>query len=257
LVYPDSLTPLFESVVIAPEKLPDERLFALLDVDDLNASGRVELKNSFAKWFTVIGKELARDLTTAGIVQKAFPLLPDWRFAGIYYRAMDNAHHMTWHLKDLPGNELLKHPERRFRSAMDRYYEHCDRLVADALRFADAQTVVIVMSDHGFENARYHHSRAPDGFFIMAGGPTLAIAERQDIHVYDIAPTVLALLGMPVADDMQGQVARRFIDPAFWRQHPVRRIASYETSPRLTEQAAPIEMDSQTVEHLRALGYVD
>jgi hypothetical protein len=257
LVSPDSLTARFQDLVVTPEKLPDSCLFDLLDVTDLGAGGRAELRHEFSTWFTVIGKDMARDLSTAAIAQEAFPLVPDWRFAGIYFRAMDNAHHLTWHLKDLPAEELDLHPERRLRTAIDRMYEHCDRLLADLLQFADDRTVVIVMSDHGFENARYHHSRAPDGFFIMAGGPVRQLPVRQQIHVYDITPTVLALLGWPVAADMRGRVAESFIDSAFWERYPVRTIPTYETGPRVVEEAPTLEMDAKTIQHLRALGYVD
>jgi predicted AlkP superfamily phosphohydrolase/phosphomutase len=160
-------------------------------------------------------------------------------------------------LKDLPGGDLEQHQERRFRTAVDRYYEYSDSLLADALRWADERTVVICMSDHGFEDAVFQHSRAPDGFFIMAGGPVLADPRRGQIHIYDVAPTVLALLGFPVPADMEGKVARDLIDPAFWAQHPIRTITTYETSPRQVLDTEQMRMDPRTIEHLRALGYID
>jgi hypothetical protein len=257
LVYPDSLTSLFANLVVMPEELPAARLYGLLDVTGLDAAGREALKKSHPKWFRVIGQEMARDLSAMAISREAFARLPDWRFTGIYYRAMDNVHHLTWHLKDLPGGDLEQHQERRFRTAVDRYYEYSDSLLADALRWADERTVVICMSDHGFEDAVFQHSRAPDGFFIMAGGPVLADPRRGQIHIYDVAPTVLALLGFPVPADMEGKVARDLIDPAFWAQHPIRTITTYETSPRQVLDTEQMRMDPRTIEHLRALGYID
>lgn len=257
LVWPDSLTEPFAELVITPAELPAERLFGLLDAEDLDEEGRAELRRFYPRWFSVIAKEMARDLSTQAIARAAFPLLPNWRFAGIYFRAMDNIHHMSWRHKDLPGENLAAHPERRFRKAVTRYYAYSDSLLASLLEFADERTVIIAMSDHGWENARYGHSRAPDGFFVMAGGPVLRQAERRAIHIHDVAPTVLALLGFPAAEDMHGRVAVEFVDPAFWAQHPVRHVSTYETSPRAVRSTEAFEMDEATVEHLRSLGYVE
>ena len=113
------------------------------------------------------------------------------------------------------------------------------------------------MSDHGFEDAVHHHSRAPDGYLVMAGGPVRRDSTRRQIHIYDVAPTVLALLGFPVPEDMEGRVAEEMIDPGFWERHPVRRISTYETGPRRVMDAAEMQMDERAIEHLRALGYID
>jgi len=260
LVSPDSLTASFARHILNPEDIPEDHLFSFLDAADLDAAGRAALRKVHPQWFSVISKEMARDLTALDICREAWPLLPEWRFGGAYFRAMDNIHHMTWHLKDLPGEDLDQYPKRRFRTAVDLYYDYCDSLLAGMMELvdlADERTVVIVMSDHGWENARYGHSRAPDGYFIMAGGPTTVTGERRTIHIYDIAPTVLALLGMPVAEDMHGQVATGMVEPWFWERFPVRTVTTYETGPRQLLQSDALEMDEQTIEHLRSLGYIE
>ncbi|MFH1843963.1 MAG: alkaline phosphatase family protein, partial [bacterium] len=188
LVYPESLTARFARHIHDPEDIPEDHLFSFLDAADLNAAGRTALRKVHPEWFSVISKEMARDLTALDVCREALPLLPEWRFGGVYFRAMDNIHHMTWHLQDLAGEDLDQYPKRRFRTAVDLYYDYCDSLLAGMMELvdlADEQTVVIVMSDHGWENTRYGHSRAPDGFFIMAGGPTIVSGERQEIHIYD------------------------------------------------------------------------
>jgi arylsulfatase A-like enzyme len=57
---------------------------------------------------------------------------------------------------------------------------------------------------------------------VRAGG---RIAERR---VEDITPTVLALYGLPVADDMDGSVVTEALSDRFLRAHPVTRTATYE-----------------------------
>ena len=58
----------------------------------------------------------------------------------------------------------------------------------------------------------------PEGVFLAAGGPVLPGVSVAP-SIYDIAPTVLALLGMPVPDDMPGRVIEEIVEPAFWAEH--------------------------------------
>jgi tetratricopeptide (TPR) repeat protein len=76
--------------------------------------------------------------------------------------------------------------------------------------------------------------------------------------LYDIAPTVLALAGLPLADDMTGvPLLRRAA-----ADRPTPRIATYEgpagdrVAPARAVAATP-EIDARTLRNLAALGYVD
>jgi hypothetical protein len=51
----------------------------------------------------------------------------------------------------------------------------------------------------------------------------------DDASVLDLAPTVLYLMGLPVAADMEGRVLTEIVDEAFARAHPVSFIPSYES----------------------------
>ncbi|MEE9270827.1 MAG: alkaline phosphatase family protein, partial [Candidatus Krumholzibacteria bacterium] len=226
LVYPDSLAPLLEKELVAPYELQDELLFSLLDAGDLDADGRADLVKVHPVWFSGVRNDLARDLSTVAVTHAACALVPEWRLATPYFRAMDSMHHFAWRYMRLAGDDLDTHPERRFRTAVESYYRLWDGLLEDLLAHADENTVVIAMSDHGYED-HFGHDRAPDGFFIMAGGPTLSRDERGEISVFDVAPTVLALLGIPVPEDMDGEVARDLVDPEFWARYPVRTVAAY------------------------------
>jgi hypothetical protein len=51
------------------------------------------------------------------------------------------------------------------------------------------------------------------------------IGERS---VRDVTPTILALCGLPVGEDMDGSVIEDAFEPAFLRSHPVSRVPTYE-----------------------------
>jgi hypothetical protein len=62
----------------------------------------------------------------------------------------------------------------------------------------------------------------------MAGDGVRSNARIREARVEDIAPTILALYGLPVADDMDGSVIEEALTDAFLRAHPITRTASYE-----------------------------
>ena len=71
----------------------------------------------------------------------------------------------------------------------------------------------------------------------------------------DITPTLLALAGIPVAEDMAGRVLEEIIEPAYLEEHPVRTVPTYETGQsKMSVRRSDAEQD--LYEKLRALGYV-
>ena len=131
----------------------------------------------------------------------------------------------------------------------------------DLVLEAGPDTLVVVLSDHGFRTARRgdspnisgdHYNTAPPGVILLAGAGVPAGLELARASVADIAPTVLHVMGLPIARDMNGRVMPELErGEAEW-------IASYgSTEPG--PGAAPIatEHDAAMVEKLRALGYLD
>jgi hypothetical protein len=256
-VYPESLASTFEPYIVTTEDLPPERIWPLFGAEDLDASGRAELQRKFPEVYKTLAGEMARDLTLTNLLQSGFSHVPDWRLGAVYYRAMDGSHHMTWKWRDLPGEDVREHPERRFRNTVDAWYQFCDELLGRTLAVADDRTVVIVLSDHGWENQLWGHARKPDGIFFMAGGPVLPSPERGRVTIYDVAPTILALLGIPVPEDMDGRVLEEFVDPAFWQKHPVRTVPSYERPRSELVEAEGVEAgEDKILQQLETLGYV-
>jgi hypothetical protein len=78
--------------------------------------------------------------------------------------------------------------------------------------------------------------------------------------IFDLMPTMLHLLGLPIPDDAAGRVLDEALDPAFAAAHPVRRVASYHALAariRRADGAGGAAHDQEEVRRLRALGYVE
>src|SRR4029434_8246815 len=75
--------------------------------------------------------------------------------------------------------------------------------------------------------------------------------------IQNVAPTILALFGLPVARDMDGQPLTEILDAGFVAQHPVAWIDSYGGIRSQTAEAAVASAgDQDVIEKLRSLGYI-
>jgi hypothetical protein len=254
-VYPDTLQPLFREAVVPPEEISDQRLMSLLDSRDLNSETFQQVVDIRPVFYDLGRRTIARDLTTIALTRLACREVPDWRLNATYFRAVDTFGHVAWDDMRRPSDNLEDHPRRRLRPVVENYYRQWDSMLEEVLELADEKTVIILLSDHGFEDY-YAHSRAPKGFLVMSGGPTRTLTDRFEISIYDIAPTVLALLGVPVPEDMDGRVLKEMVDPAFWASYPVQTVATYEQGTEREELSASTEVDEELVDQLRALGYI-
>jgi hypothetical protein len=71
------------------------------------------------------------------------------------------------------------------------------------------------------------HQDAPDGFLLAYGAPMRSGRARLG-SIVDVAPTILYLLGLPVARDMDGIARTDLFKPAFTATRPVAYIPTYE-----------------------------
>jgi arylsulfatase A-like enzyme len=157
--------------------------------------------------------------------------------------------------------------QKIFGNVVGNYYAYIDRLVGELVEAAGAETLVMIVSDHGFQDmvkadmrtaATFSGGHKIDGVIIMSGPGITRGAKIEGAAVADITPTLLHLFGMPVGADMTGAVITGPLSPDFAENNPVRSIVSYETRV-FGEERAPIEapgIDAALVENLKALGYV-
>ena len=164
---------------------------------------------------------------------------------------------VSFHGYDRAGHTFYRHahPEafgnvgadeaRRYGRVLDRYASLVERWAGDIEREAGPGDLLVVLSAHGLAPvplwrrlvgaltgtavAAATHAGAPDGVLIVAGegirpGPLPAGAS-----VLDVAPTLLYLMGLPVARDMEGRVLTEILEPEYARQRPVTFIPSYES----------------------------
>jgi tetratricopeptide (TPR) repeat protein len=189
----------------------------------------------------------------------------------VYVEATDSTAHLFGHLfRAGPMRGELGVQQQRFGNTVEQVYQYADEIVGDYLAAMDAGTTLVVLSDHGFAlgalpddpsttrdmrrvSERFHRI---DGILYLYGARVRARARLDRPGLLDVAPTVLALAGLPPAADMRGRVLTEGITVA----DPVRSVATYEDGTRATGAAtgtADAPVDPTILERLRALGYLD
>jgi len=191
----------------------------------------------------------------------------------VYIEAPDTVSHLFGHLYRAPPLAgALAEQQRRFGATVERVYELADGIVGEFMEAMDADTTLLVISDHGFRLGQpgprdavpggdprriSERSHAPEGLLVLAGRGVDPDAVVEGARQLDVTPTALALLGLPAARDMPGRVLVEALDAV---EVPA-RIASY--GERRAHDAAAGgggetgDLDRAVVEHLRSLGYLD
>ncbi len=181
-------------------------------------------------------------------------------FFTIYTNQPDGAQHFKWKwMEPQYYSGVTEEDLARYGGAIEREYVFVDSVLGALMEIAGDTTNVIIVSDHGFsptyrsiQQAGHYHG--PDGILIACGPSVPAGVEIKDACVFDITPTLLALAGIPVAEDMEGRVLEEIIRPEFLVRHPVKTTSTYETgSAKMVVRKSGVEKD--LYKKLQALGY--
>jgi predicted AlkP superfamily phosphohydrolase/phosphomutase/tetratricopeptide (TPR) repeat protein len=216
--------------------------------------------------------KLARRLARAATVQALATTLiqsEPWNLMEVYYDAIDQFGHefMPYHPPRMEG--VSERDFELYQDVMKGCYRFHDMMLSVLLQYVDEDTTVILISDHGYESGRRRPplnegKQDPEGCHRTFGivclqGPELKKNDRlYGASILDVAPTILALLGLPIGSDMDG---RPWLE-AFEKPWKPQRIFSWEGvgDDKAGMHAAPARQDpaeaAQAVQQLVELGYI-
>lgn len=179
----------------------------------------------------------------------------------VYLQGIDTRSH-AWTHAVYGGNTAGRRPRRvsearanaLFEGMVVGAYERMDQALARIADGLGEGEGLLVVSDHGWEYDGTGHWAKPDGLLLGYGGPFAAGRRLEGAHVFDILPTLCALLGAPVSRELPGRVLEGALaDGALPRVVEVERYG-----PRGQRRHGHLRgSDEGHLEALRSLGYID
>jgi tetratricopeptide (TPR) repeat protein len=195
---------------------------------------------------------------------------------GIYFQGIDEVGHRFAHLAPPRMPDVSPDRFSRYSGALAAFYRHQDRLLGRLLERLEPETIVLLLSDHGFASGSARPADVPPFIegqpglwhtpfgILVASGPGVRPGPLPVASLYDIAPTVLDLLGLPAAEDLPGRSLRKeLMEAEFEGGGALSKVASYEAFGDPLRPArdagtagSGAAASEAMIETLRSLGYV-
>ncbi len=186
-------------------------------------------------------------------------------FLAVYFQGADVTSHYFWEFMrpEQSGHDIPEEQVQQFSKVIENFYVYQDEVIGDFLEQIDDDTIVFVVSDHGFRDLPFTERGQPhisgwhrlDGIVSIWGKGIRSGITLSDVDVYDITPTILALSCLPVAQDMQGRVIEEaFIDGQVCPTTYIESYTELPAVPNVDDLQTP--MDDAMLERLRSIGYI-
>jgi tetratricopeptide (TPR) repeat protein len=268
LTYPEDLVGELRPYILTQEDIRYEKLrqYVRLEPDEMpRAGGSFDALDPVLNLAHIIASNTTYENIAAYTYEKYRPDI-----LAVYLDMVDAVchvfiKHMRPHTSDVTDAEAMK-----YGTAIAATYSHTDSLIGEWLDRIDDETTLIVVSDHGFK----HGALRPSGPSAIGGGQAVkwhrivgAISiygkhvrpgvTIQGASVRDVCPTVLRLLGLPVADDMSGKVLEEALDEEWLAA--ASEIGTVETYGKRNVSGTAVrrgEEEDAILQRLQALGYI-
>jgi len=264
--FPPDLYRRIRPLVIPPETIGDSELTPFIRVSpEKQESWSARSENRVDEFRTVLASSRTYEGIALALASGGFQPLEI-----IYFEGIDTTSHLFMPFRPPRRPQITEADFSRFSKAVDAFYVHQDEVIGRLLEAARPDTNILVLSDHGFRSdadrpvresrigyatAALWHRRF--GILIASGPAFKKGTSVLEVSVVDVAPTLLALFGLPVGEDMQGRPAVDLMRPEFLAEHPIRFRPSWETgrSASVAETSDPAG-DAALKEKLLSLGYL-
>jgi hypothetical protein len=176
---------------------------------------------------------VARRLLEAGLARVLLLYLPGLDIARARARAGDPA---------APGQ-----PE-----SLGRVLNEADAIVGSMARLMKPEDLLLIVGDPG----RQAPEAGSGGILLVWGSRVIPGWMARQVSALDIAPTLLALSGFPMARDLPGSPVLDFLHSGDLSAHLEVPIDTYGARPEASMSPSADPFDQEVLDRLRSLGYI-
>jgi Tfp pilus assembly protein PilF/arylsulfatase A-like enzyme len=267
IAYPASLEPGVRRVIEAEGRIADSDLEAYIAVAREEIAAERKRGGGLQNPSIAMARILGATRTVQRIARNLYDReRPD--LTAVYFEGTDAIGHVFASYAPPRLSCVSEADFRRYSGTVDAYYATIDQMLGQWMRRArEDGATLLLCSDHGFKwgedrtctrsslnfrTAAFWHRL--DGVLAAWGARVLPAATRGDASVYDLVPTVSALMHLPQDPKMSGKALLslfRGVSP------PVRSDVLAKTTVRRLAAAGPSPAErSEYAAKLRALGYL-
>ncbi|HEX7707127.1 MAG TPA: alkaline phosphatase family protein [Thermoanaerobaculia bacterium] len=215
-IFPRQLSSRVAQFVVSPETVQAPQVKRFLNITDREYETAVSSGNAadpINVFRSVLSKTWTDHRVAHDLYQQQQPLL-----LMMSYEGTDAVNHLFAPYHPPLREGISAEMYRRYWPTVANYYAEIDRMIGEWMQVLSDDTTVIIMSAHGFRwdrqrprvqpigRSALHDHRNP-GIFIAYGNHVAPSRSGQSISLYDVAPTVLSILGLPKSDEMPGNHA--------------------------------------------------
>jgi predicted AlkP superfamily phosphohydrolase/phosphomutase/tetratricopeptide (TPR) repeat protein len=142
----------------------------------------------------------------------------EWDFMAVYFDMIDHFCHTFMKFHPPKQNGIEQEKFDIYKEVINGAYRFQDMMLGRKLELIDADTTVLVLSDHGYESGNRRILDMPKinaapslehrnfGMFAAMGPNIKKNTKLYGLGLMDIAPTVLHHFNLPIGKDMDGRV---------------------------------------------------
>ncbi|MEE9226534.1 MAG: tetratricopeptide repeat protein [Acidobacteriota bacterium] len=272
--YPSELLEAIDPLVVDPEAISyrDINRFIAISPEEYDAA-RAEVEGDRRKAYRNPINHLARIIaSTRTYAAAAGELLrrgqPDLFM--LYFQGIDEVCHRFAQYMPPKMDRVSEADYRKFSSAVEEFYRFQDELLGEIIAAVETGTTILILSDHGFLNgpdrpidaspgiegkpAKWHRLY---GVWILHG-PEVRPGPIDWVSLYDTAPTILHMAGLPVSGEMSGRPVLEALQGELADERRVVRVPTFESEggSRMEARIAQPAIEAEMLEKLRSLGYI-
>lgn len=262
-ITPASLAPRVQQLEVPVETVGYDQVRRFLNISQAEYDAGIQAgpSNPISVMRTVLAKTWSDHRVAMNLYREQSPLLFMMDFEGT-----DAVNHLFSPYHPPMREDVSEESYRKYWPAVANYYSEVDRLIGEWMSILPDDTTVMIVSSHGFRWGKNRPRSMPNGgaalsdhrspgIFLAYGNHVAANRGTHSISIYDVTPTILAILGLPQSAEMPGHVATW----AFRDITPVQsvRVVSYNefVSDRPHASSAPGDPNGYRAE-LQAIGHL-